>query len=170
MTPLGHAATAVILAAGCRRMPLRALLIGALLPDVDFLAGFVGRLDELHRGATHSLAFAAAAAMVAMLPNGPRLARAAAVFVGVVSHLLVDSVLDTNPNNGIGVPFLWPVVTTPFAPFSLLDANCPGWNQWQSAIACGWKEMLIETPIWLIAAALLCRRGCLYHTFFDRRR
>lgn len=168
MTPLGHGATAIMLAALDKRLPPRAVLIGALIPDIDFLAALFGRMNEWHRGATHSLAFVATAAVLAMLPSGPRLVRGIAMAVGVLSHLLVDSMLDTNASNGIGVPFFWPVIKTSFAPVSLISADCAGWENWQSQLACSWTSLVLETPAWLIAATILSRSSCLRRSFFDK--
>ena len=65
MTPLGHAAvayasSAVPLRAGpVSRLAVAALVIGGVLPDIDFLLFWAPNFNELHRVVTHNLLFVA---------------------------------------------------------------------------------------------------------------
>ncbi|HKG93361.1 MAG TPA: metal-dependent hydrolase [Gemmatimonadaceae bacterium] len=111
------AAAAIGAALGPARVPARCLVGGALLaalPDAD-VAGFalgVRYQDMLgHRGLSHSLAFAAAAALVATAlvrgadhPRGSRRWLLAYFFLATASH----GVLDGFTNGGLGVAFWAP--------------------------------------------------------------
>jgi inner membrane protein len=89
-----------------------ALLVGlSLLPDADVVAFALGipyAAPFGHRGASHSLVFAAlvggACAAVAAAHGRPRMA------VGLVATLVVAShgLLDTMTDGGLGVALLWP--------------------------------------------------------------
>lgn len=111
-----HAAVPLMLgaAAGRRCVSGRLLLAGAvaaILPDLDVTALKFGiRYQDAfgHRGATHSISFALALAVLAALAH-PLLKSTgwrSAVFVGlsVLSHPL----LDMCTNGGMGVALLWP--------------------------------------------------------------
>lgn len=116
--PIGHTAVglAVLEAAspsGARpRARWKTVLWTAVLanlPDLDILAGLLwsGNGAAFHRGPTHSLAFAAAAAL-ATLPAARRLPSLGAVSPGlrfglVLSHLVSDLLLSRGP-----VSLFWP--------------------------------------------------------------
>jgi inner membrane protein len=83
----------------------------ALLPDADVIAFRLGVPYEApwgHRGATHSLAFAAAvalvAALVARLGKLPVVRTTLVVFLVVASHGITDAFTD----GGLGAALLWP--------------------------------------------------------------
>lgn len=90
-------------------MALLALL--ALLPDADvvgFKFGIAYAAPWGHRGASHSLVFAAAVTLVAMAVAGALRAPVgrwgALTFLAVASHGLLDSLTD----GGLGAALLWP--------------------------------------------------------------
>jgi inner membrane protein len=118
MPSIGHLAVGLAVARGVRRperlRPLAwtaACLALAELPDLDVVAFRLGvpyGAPWGHRGAVHSLAFAAACTVAAALlaragrlPVG-RMALAAAL--GLVSHDLLDTLTD----GGMGIALLWP--------------------------------------------------------------
>ncbi|MET3448166.1 inner membrane protein [Ralstonia sp. 1138] len=82
-----------------------------MLPDLDVAALRLGiRYQDVfgHRGATHSIAFALALAMLAALAH-PLLKSTAwrsAIFVGLAA--LSHPLLDMCTNGGMGVALLWP--------------------------------------------------------------
>lgn len=45
-------------------------------------------------------------------------------------HLFIDSILDNNPSNGIGVAILWPLSNAMFSPFNMLtpEFTKTGWT------------------------------------------
>jgi inner membrane protein len=115
-TPFTHPAVPLAIAAGLgrRRIPLRLAAAGAIasvLPDADVVAFELGipYSDPFgHRGASHSLAFALAVALVAAALHGrlgaSRRATFAFVLAAAASHPLLDALTD----GGLGVALLWP--------------------------------------------------------------
>ena len=112
-TVLTHPAVpvALCLGIGSRVIPYRLLLAGiavSMLPDLDVLAfrfGIPYASDIGHRGFSHSLAFAAMAALLGayVLRNGSSKAFWF-LFAVSASH----GVLDAFTNGGLGIAFLWP--------------------------------------------------------------
>lgn len=121
-----HAAVPLMLGAALRRRTIGGRLlaagaIAAMLPDADVLA-FRLHIPYAnafgHRGATHSIAFAALLAMVAALSHRwlGSTKRVAALFIGLstLSHPLLDACTD----GGLGVALAWPFTDARwFAPF-----------------------------------------------------
>jgi inner membrane protein len=94
------------------RRLLAAGVLASILPDLDVLAFRIGipyAHDFGHRGASHSLAFAALLGLLALAMAAPlRTSRSAAfwfVFVAAASHGLLDMLT----NGGLGVALAWPV-------------------------------------------------------------
>lgn len=115
-TILSHPAVplAIGLGLGSRILPARLLIAGVLasvLPDLDVLAF---RFDIgwgspwRHRGATHSLAFALALAMLATLFASHLRARPGAVFAFVFVAGASHGLLDMLTTGGGGIALLWP--------------------------------------------------------------
>lgn len=87
--------------------------ISGLLPDIDHGNSIINKLTGIggtivakvvsHRTATHSLLAAAAFSMGLLALRVPELYALAAI-IGLLSHLVVDSL---NPQ---GIPWLWPVM------------------------------------------------------------
>ena len=118
-SPVGHILTgAVVYLAGTnkeRRSPmlLSVTLLGAMIPDFDFLPGImIGKMGAFHHGVSHSLTFAVLfGAMVFLFVR--RVDKAVAVQMATlatcsyVGHVLLDFV---GVNEGTrGVPILWPL-------------------------------------------------------------
>jgi len=70
------------------------VVIGAVIPDLDYIIGIP------HRGITHSLIFVILPVLAMLKLKGKR--AALALFLGISSHLILDSV------NPMGVPLLYP--------------------------------------------------------------
>ena len=90
---------------------LLAGMLAACLPDADVLAfklGIAYSDDFGHRGASHSLLFAAVlgvlGALIAPLLNSGRVKAAVWITLACASH----SVLDALTNGGLGVAWFWP--------------------------------------------------------------
>lgn len=102
------------IALGSARVPPRLVAAGmfaAMLPDADVLAFAAGipYADAFgHRGASHSLAFAALVALLGALAHRPLRAHpaiaAAWLFACCASHPLLDALT----NGGLGVALWWP--------------------------------------------------------------
>lgn len=113
---LTHAAVPLALyyAADRGRIAPRLLAAGvaaAILPDLDvaaFALGIEYANDFGHRGASHSLLFAAMLALLGALAHRPLRSRpmqaAAWIFVCAASHPLLDALT----SGGLGVALLWP--------------------------------------------------------------
>jgi membrane-bound metal-dependent hydrolase YbcI (DUF457 family) len=150
VTPIGHIAVVGLVAAVRSDFRLVPLAIGSVLPDIDFLASPFGGADHWHRAGTHSIFFAVACGVVARFAFRLPVSWAAGLTLGVVLHIAFDSILDTNPANGIGVPFLWPFIRETWAPFSLLEASCSGWTSPGDLLYCTAAQMWFEFGIWLL--------------------
>lgn len=158
MTPLGHAAIGYIAGRGLPRWPMAPLLVGSILPDVDFAAGLFGQANDFHRGATHSIAFAVLAGVVAAIWGWrDRAGWAIAAFTGVLAHAVIDSMLDTNPSNGIGVALFWPIDREPVSLFNLAPMTCDGWQNPLAALSCSWSMVAFELPFLLWAGIMFVR-------------
>jgi len=125
-TVMTHAVLPLVLgtALGRRAVPPRLLLAGAIaavLPDADVAAfglGIAYADDFGHRGASHSLLFAAGIALCGALLATPlrttRWRAAAWLFASAASHPLLDALT----NGGLGVALWWPWMDTRwFAPW-----------------------------------------------------
>lgn len=118
-TPIGHLFAGAVIRQSVEtdlRLNLgfiAALLFFALLPDIDFLFGFlVGDVNRYHHLFTHSFLFVIAAGLVGGWAFSPRCAKTALRFsaffaLAGISHVLLDCVaLDQRPP--YGCPLLWP--------------------------------------------------------------
>ena len=131
MASVGHVAIGMAVARArhgraSTRMPLVAAMVAwsalSLAPDADVIGFPLGvHYDDPwgHRGATHSLAFAAAAGLVvgviARVRGRPGFAPGVTASAVVASH----PVLDTLTNGGLGCALLWPFdATRYFAPWN----------------------------------------------------
>jgi membrane-bound metal-dependent hydrolase YbcI (DUF457 family) len=171
MTPIGHAAVGYVVARAHGRLdPRRDLsswhvVLGSMLPDVDFALVWAPRFNVWHRVVTHNLLFVAVASLLlgAVLARwrGHAMPRTVAAFVlGGMLHLFVDACMDGNASNGIGVALLWPFDDRMWSPFNLVAAadSGPGWRDPWRALAGSAKGLVWELP-WIAAAvALLLRR------------
>src|SRR5262245_3708338 len=128
----------------------------ALLPDIDFIAfafGIPYGAPFGHRGATHSLAFAAGAALVISLfsrADGPARARLALTTALVVaSHPLLDAMT----NHGLGCAWLWPFDNTRFVMPWRIVPTLPSFDALWSPVALriAASELLVFSPLVVFA-------------------
>jgi len=145
---------------------VRFWLLGAVcaaLPDLDvigFRLGIPYGAPLGHRGASHSLVFAAALAAVvaglafARAPGGVSAARAwLFLFLATASH----GVLDAMTNGGLGVAFFWPFDDTRhFFSFRPLEASPLSVRAFFSARGI---EILRNEIVWVWAPAALLAAG-----------
>lgn len=133
MTPVGHAAVALLAGRGAGVSPV-AVVVGGVLPDADWLLFWAPSFNAWHRVATHNLTFVVvASALVALIAQrwtGNRwLPTFAAVGLGALAHVVVDACMDTNPSNGVGVALGWPFSDAMWSPFNVMafEDNPSGW-------------------------------------------
>lgn len=147
------------IALGSRRIDRRLVLAGmaaAMLPDADVVAFALGipYADAFgHRGASHSLLFAAVVAALAAgfhrsLRAGPTLT-AAWMFACTLSHPLLDALTD----GGLGVALWWPwSQAREFAPWRPIEVSPIGAGFFSAR---GLAVLMSEARwVWLPAAAL----------------
>ena len=95
-------------------LQLAVLILLANLPDADFVAGLLLKANEVHRGASHSLAAAVivSGGLSSIWQMVPGFWRSALLyFTAYSSHLLIDLCTGTSlgwTGTGYGVPLLWP--------------------------------------------------------------
>lgn len=162
-TVMSHAAVplagALILGRSRLSVPVIATgLLFAMLPDAD-VAGFGFGIEYGdswgHRGATHSLLFAAAAALFATAVLRPQRYGlvAAFLFVSMASHGL----LDMFTNGGLGVAIYWPFeASRHFAPFTPIAVSPIGISDFISGrgIKVLYSEAIwVWIPLTLVAVA-----------------
>ncbi len=149
MPTIGHLAVGLAVSRAAERRGTRmagviALFVGAAyLPDVDGIGTFFGVPyggTFGHRGAFHSLTFAAVCMLLAYaVPRSPargRVVMSLAVGAVVASHGILDAFTD----GGMGVALLWPLSSSRyFAPWRPLPIA-----------AFGLKEAVIFLPLFLI--------------------
>ena len=168
MTPLGHAATAYAVSRAIPRSVPWAAVIGGLAPDIDFVLLPFSFFNDIHRVATHNVFFVVAmGAVAAAIARRDQAAILVAAILGGLLHLSIDSVLDGNPTNGIGVALFWPLSREMFSPFNLAaaDETAPVWDGLASALRIPWRALAIEAPFYALAAVLfVVRRGAVAAT------
>jgi membrane-bound metal-dependent hydrolase YbcI (DUF457 family) len=163
MTPIGHLSVSYISAQSIKNISLPAIIIGGLLPDIDFIFIFFDWFNQYHHVITHNLLFISLITFsgVVVVSGSSKKRAGFSLLLGLLLHLAVDSCMDNNPSNGIGVALLWPFYGELFSPFNLLSP---------SGIETGWKEpikmirpmltvMLFEVPVYSISVFLLLRRS-----------
>ena len=163
MTPIGHFSVSYISGQSIRNISLPAIIIGGLLPDIDFIFIFFDWFNQYHHVITHNLLFISFAAFsgVVVVSGSSKKRVGFSLLLGSLLHLAVDSCMDNNPSNGTGVALLWPFYGELFSPFNLLTP---------SGIEQGWKEplrmirpmlsvMLYELPFYAISVFLLLRKN-----------
>lgn len=161
MTPPGHAAVGYLAGRVAPRLSMTALILGSVLPDVDFLFEPLPALGVVHRHQTHSLGFAAMAGAAGYaICKGNRLGVGAGLALGIVLHAVVDSMLDDNPTNGIGTALFWPVLRETYSLVNFFepDPQYAGWSDWRARWRNLWLSAAVEAPFWGSAGYLFVRR------------
>jgi membrane-bound metal-dependent hydrolase YbcI (DUF457 family) len=146
---------------GVRAAPLTAaILVAANAPDADFLLGPLLRplgVALAHQGATHSLAFVAAATLLLALPLRGKIPLPRAwgwLCAAGAAHLLLDLV-NYDDYAPIGMPLLWPFSTAyVHAGVTLF----PGTDRDNPLSAANALELLVELA-WTLPILWLLLRG-----------
>jgi len=145
-----------------RNAALPALIIGGILPDMDFVFLLFDWFNRAHRVISHNLLFIVSAALIGSVLSGigNKKIVALCLFAGGLLHLAIDACLDNNPTNGIGIAFFWPFIDSLYSPFNLLRANEAGigWDQPLKMARIMMPLILYEVPLYLLTAFLFFRR------------
>lgn len=157
MTLFGHASVSYVSARLTPKALIPACVIGGIIPDIDFIFIMFPFFNAIHRVVTHNIFFVMIAASIICLffPKQRGWAWGCAFLCGMM-HLLVDSMLDQNPTNGLGVALFWPLSNAMFCPINLvaIDHNSEGWkNLWRS-LRIMWVVALYELPFYVWAGYL----------------
>ena len=156
MTPLGHLSISYILGNFLKKKfgksALIAFLIGGTLPDIDFIFLPFSWFNMIHRKLTHNLFFIIIVSFVGFIMTNKQHRKIIALvfFFSGLLHLLIDSCMDSNPSNGIGIAFLWPFSDTYFSPFNILHPNInnSGWHDPLKMLTNIAKNLIYELPFW----------------------
>ncbi len=161
MTPLGHFSVAYISGKSFSRISLPAVIIGGVLPDIDFIFILFDFFNQVHRVITHNIFFIILASVCGMLiaTRDRKKTVGLSLLLGGMLHLFIDSCMDNNPTNGVGIALLWPITNDFFSPFNLLTftANTHGWNEPLQMLKTLVPNMLYEIPFYFIAAFHMLR-------------
>ncbi len=139
MTPFGHIATSYLIGKSHKYFIISAIILGGLAPDLDLILIPFKIFNEYHRVLTHNILFVSIFSFMLILfdnKNRSWLVLLSAL-IGGLFHLFIDSILDNNPSNGIGVAWFWPFSDVVLSPFNLISEKHyqpEGWdNFWQMA-------------------------------------
>ena len=162
MTPIGHLTVSYISGKSCRNISLTALIIGGVLPDIDFLFLFFDWFNQVHRVVTHNIFFILLASLLtaALAAKGKKQVIGFSLLFGGMLHLMIDSFMDNNPTNGMGIALLWPLSDNFFSPFNLFHAslNAPGWNKPFRMIRTLIPGLLYEVPFYIVSVFLFLKK------------
>jgi membrane-bound metal-dependent hydrolase YbcI (DUF457 family) len=131
---------------------------GGVLVDIDFLLLPFPFFNAVHRVATHNLLFVAVLAVIGFFVARVRpWVVALSVALGGLLHLFLDSILDDNPSNGIGVALFWPFSQRVVSPFNLIppEPNAVGWTDLGHVLQGLGRDLLLELPFIVLAGVLL---------------
>jgi membrane-bound metal-dependent hydrolase YbcI (DUF457 family) len=162
MTPIGHLTVSYITGRSFRNISLMALIIGGVLPDIDFLFLFFDWFNQVHRVFTHNIFFILLASLLtaALADKGKKQVVGFSLLFGGILHLMIDSFMDNNPTNGIGIAMLWPLSDQFFSPFNLFHGslNASGWNEPVKMIRTLIPGLLYEVPFYIVSMFLFVKK------------
>ena len=153
MTPIGHLAVSHILSRKLDDNSYKLFIINSILPDIDFILLLFPYFNSIHRVLTHNLVFITIATLILFyFCNTKKMSNLVWIFLGGFLHLLIDSCLDSNFSNGIGVAFLYPFSNLTYSPYNFLKP-IPGvdWSTPLEFVLKNLKHLLIEIPFYLIS-------------------
>ncbi|MFQ6092388.1 MAG: metal-dependent hydrolase [bacterium] len=163
MTPLGHVSISYLAGKTSKNISLPAIILGGLLPDIDYVFILAPWFNQIHRLVTHNLLFVSLVALVSFSVTAKDCKKMIflSLLLGGVLHLFVDACMDANPSNGIGVALLWPIDRNYFfSPFNLLEPNKNGvdWTEPIEYLKFSILAALWEIPLYIISAVILLKK------------
>jgi len=160
MTPIGHLATSYVLSKSVSNKINTYFLIGSLWPDIDIIFIFSSHFNEYHRVLTHNIFFILVSSILIPLISRHLILKNIILFsLGGFLHLFLDSILDTNPSNGIGVTILYPLSFESFSPFNLLSGyvNDYTWSTPLKFMLSNLKTLFYEIPFIIVGVYIFYR-------------
>ncbi len=161
MTPLGHLSTSYLSARSISGASVTAVIIGGFLPDLDFLFIYFDWFNKYHHVTTHNVFYIGIAAFIAygIADNKNKLIVALSLFFGGILHLFIDSCMDNNLTNGVGVTLLWPLYEGHFSPFNLLTDSgvMAGWGEPLKMVKPMMIVVMYEIPLYIASVILLLK-------------
>jgi membrane-bound metal-dependent hydrolase YbcI (DUF457 family) len=158
MTPFGHASVSYLAGMSSNQIWLPAIILGGILPDIDFLFIFHPAFNHIHRMFTHNLLFVVFTSVLigVWAKKRPKKWIILSLLMGGILHLLIDACLDSNPSNGIGIPFFWPFVDTYFSPINLARPmeNSTGWREPVKMLRSSFYGLIWELPLYFFSILL----------------
>lgn len=157
MTVFGHGSVSYISARLTPGAIIPACVIGGIIPDIDFIFILFPFFNEIHRVITHNLFFVMiTSGLICLFFPKKKIKAWLCAFVCGMLHLLVDSMLDQNPTNGIGIALFWPLSNEMYCPINLvaIDHHSEGWSNLWRSLQIMWTVMLYEVPFYVLAAWL----------------
>jgi inner membrane protein len=131
-------------------------VVASIVPDFDVIGiqfGVVYGTEFAHRGFTHSLAFAAALALLTCFASRFLRASAAAVFLFLFAATASHGVLDSFTNGGSGIAFAWPFSAERFfSPFRVIEVSPIGVSRFLSARG---ASVLASELLWVWSPAVV---------------
>lgn len=174
-TILTHAIVPLALGAalGKRAIPLRLLIAGAvaaMLPDFDVVAfklGIAYADDFGHRGASHSLLFAACVGLIGVIGAPLLRSRRAVAWLWLFACTLSHPLLDALTNGGLGVALFWPWLDTrlfaPWRPIAVSPIGV-GFFSARGLAVLGSELRWVWLPTLVVASAMAAMRAGMRRT------
>ena len=159
MTPFGHLSASYISGRSIKLISIPAVILGGILPDIDFLFVLFPFFNDMHRIVSHNLLFIILVSLTGFLFSDRKINIPLSLLLGGAIHLLIDSAMDNNPTNGIGVALLWPFYNDVYSPFNFLRVleHSSGWHDPAGMIKALLPAVMYESPFYFISAFLYLR-------------
>ncbi|MFP4025853.1 MAG: metal-dependent hydrolase [Thiohalospira sp.] len=160
MTPLGHASVSYLAGKSCSCLLPAFVIVGGFLPDFDFILLPFNFFNELHRKVSHNIFFILLfSGFIAYFQKCGKNKWSVffSLILGGFLHLFIDSIMDTNPSNGIGVAAFWPVWEGYVSPFNIATKTSEtiNWNQPFKMIQYGSRYLIYEIPLLFLAILII---------------
>lgn len=164
MTPAGHISISYLFGRYFKYISIPAIIIGGILPDMDFIFLFAPWFNRIHRVITHNLTFLllTSAAGALIIERQRKAVIFASLIIGGLLHLFFDSCVDGNPSNGLGVAIFWPFSDYFFCPVNFYSLINAGFNsRWladpAAKIKIEMQYILWEMPLYLLSIILFLK-------------
>ena len=162
MTPAGHLSVSYISGRLSKNIYLLPFIVGGLLPDIDFLFIFFKWFNQAHRVISHNLLFIFIVALSGSFLSSYKSRKivALSLFLGGFLHLMIDSCMDNNSSNGIGIAIFWPFHDKFFSPFNIYHAASAdfGWNEPIRMFKALAPLMIYEIAFYILAIFILIKQ------------